>query len=95
MSNGSLKVFALLTIPFFYRGKQLSFQFILSLTVALFNALACVGWAMANISMVVEAQLINAVSVNILGYAGTLIIAYCTLVIVYFGYRVVHAYDVQ
>lgn len=45
--------------------------------------------------MIVGAPLIHAVSPNIRGYAGILIIAFCTLVTVYFGYHVVHAYDVQ
>lgn len=63
----------------------------LSSTVALFNVLACIGWAAANI--IVGAQLINAVNPNVPGFAGILIIAVCTLVVVFFGYRVVHAYE--
>lgn len=59
--------------------------------VAIFNVLSCVGWAAANI--IVGAQLINAVNPHVPGYAGILIIAFCTLVIVFFGYRVVHAYE--
>ncbi|EPS35022.1 hypothetical protein PDE_09987 [Penicillium oxalicum 114-2] len=59
--------------------------------IALFNVLACIGWAAANI--IVGAQLINAVNPNVPGYAGILIIAICTLLIVFFGYRVIHAYE--
>lgn len=59
--------------------------------VALFNVLACIGWASANI--IVGAQLINAVNPNVPGFAGILIIAFCTLLIVFFGYRVVHTYE--
>lgn len=59
--------------------------------VALFNVLACIGWAAANI--IVGAQLINAVNPNVPGYAGILIIAFCTLLVVFFGYQVVHAYE--
>lgn len=53
--------------------------------------LACIGWAAANI--IVGAQLINAVNPDVPGFAGILIIAFCTLLIVFFGYKVVHAYE--
>ena len=59
--------------------------------VAAFNLCACVGWAAANI--IVGAQLLHAVNSDVPGYAGILIIAFCTLVIVFFGYKVVHAYE--
>ncbi|KAJ5673365.1 hypothetical protein N7507_002492 [Penicillium longicatenatum] len=59
--------------------------------IALFNVLACIGWAAANI--IVGAQLINAVNPDVPGYAGILIIAFCTLLVVFFGYQVVHAYE--
>ncbi|KAJ5621124.1 hypothetical protein N7510_005108 [Penicillium lagena] len=59
--------------------------------IALFNVLACIGWAAANI--IVGAQLINAVNPNVPGFAGILIIAFCTLIIVFFGYKVVHIYE--
>ncbi|CAI7595374.1 hypothetical protein N7533_003781 [Penicillium manginii] len=59
--------------------------------IALFNVLACLGWAAANI--IVGAQLINAVNPDVPGYAGILIIAFCTLAVVFFGYKVVHAYE--
>lgn len=61
------------------------------LLVALFNLCACLGWAAANI--IVGAQLLNAVNENVPGWAGILIIAFCTLAIVFFGYKVVHAYE--
>lgn len=53
--------------------------------------LACIGWAAANI--IVGAQLINAVNPDVPGFAGILIIAFCTLIIVFFGYKVVHVYE--
>ncbi|KAJ5223243.1 hypothetical protein N7468_007785 [Penicillium chermesinum] len=59
--------------------------------IALFNFLACIGWAAANI--IVGAQLLNAVNPNVPGYAGILIIAFCTLLVVFFGYQVIHAYE--
>lgn len=59
--------------------------------VAIFNVLACIGWAAANI--IVGAQLINAVNPSVPGYAGILIIAFCTQLVVFFGYRLVHAYE--
>ena len=37
--------------------------------------------------------MINAVNNDVPGFAGILIIAFCTLVIVFFGYRVVHEYE--
>ncbi|GJN67858.1 hypothetical protein PLIIFM63780_001969 [Purpureocillium lilacinum] len=60
--------------------------------IALFNLLAGIGWSAANI--IVGAQLINAASRNTVpGWAGILIIAFCTLVVVFFGYKVVHLYE--
>jgi NCS1 nucleoside transporter family len=56
-----------------------------------FNVLSCIGWASANI--IVGAQLINAVNPNVPGFAGILIIAFCTLLITFFGYQVIHAYE--
>ncbi|OAA75967.1 purine-cytosine permease [Akanthomyces lecanii RCEF 1005] len=59
--------------------------------IAVFNILASVGWAAANI--IIGAQLIHAVNNDVPGYAGILIIAFCTLLVVFFGYKVVHAYE--
>ncbi|OAA52974.1 purine-cytosine permease [Cordyceps fumosorosea ARSEF 2679] len=59
--------------------------------VAMFNILASVGWAAANI--IVGAQLLHAVNDAVPGYAGILVIAACTLLVVFFGYRMVHAYE--
>lgn len=39
------------------------------------------------------AQLLNAVNSNVPGYAGILIITFCTLFITFAGYKVVHAYE--
>lgn len=53
--------------------------------------LACIGWSAANV--IVGAQLINAVNPNVPGFAGVIIIAVCTLIVTFFGYKVVHAYE--
>jgi NCS1 nucleoside transporter family len=59
--------------------------------VALFNLLAGIGWSAANI--IVGAQLLNAIDSRVPGWAGILIIAFCTLIIVFFGYKLVHLYE--
>lgn len=59
--------------------------------IALFNCIACVGWSAANV--IVGAQLFNAVNNNMPGWAGILVIAISTLLICFFGYRIVHAYE--
>lgn len=53
--------------------------------------LACVGWSAAN--AIVGAQLLNAVNTTVPGYAGILIITFCTLFITFAGYKVVHLYE--
>ena len=62
-----------------------------SYTVAIFNVLAGIGWSAANI--IVGAQLINAANPKVPGWAAILIIAICTLLVVFFGYKVIHAYE--
>lgn len=42
---------------------------------------------------IVAAQLINAVNNDVPGYAGVLIVAFCTLFVTLFGYKIVHAYE--
>ncbi|KAH8690773.1 purine-cytosine permease [Talaromyces proteolyticus] len=59
--------------------------------IAFFNVLACIGWSSANV--IVGAQLINAVNNDVPGFAGIIIIAVCTLLITFFGYKVVHLYE--
>lgn len=59
--------------------------------IACLNVLACIGWSAAN--AIVGAQLLNAVNRDVPGYAGILIIAACTFVVTFFGYKVVHAYE--
>lgn len=59
--------------------------------IAVFNILACLGWSAVN--SIVGAQLINAVNNDVPGFAGILIISFCTLGVTFFGYRVVHAYE--
>ncbi|WPH01683.1 Hypothetical protein R9X50_00453500 [Acrodontium crateriforme] len=59
--------------------------------IAVFNVLACLGWAAVN--SIVGAQLINAVNPDVPGYAGILIISLCTMFVTLFGYKVVHAYE--
>ncbi|KAH3946745.1 hypothetical protein HBI25_087590 [Parastagonospora nodorum] len=59
--------------------------------IAVFNILACLGWS--SINSIVGAQLINAVNNDVPGFAGVLIISFCTLVVTVFGYKIVHAYE--
>ncbi|CAI6337865.1 unnamed protein product [Periconia digitata] len=59
--------------------------------IAVFNGLACLGWSSVN--CIVGAQLIHAVNNDVPGYAGILIIAFCTLGVCFFGYKIVHAYE--
>lgn len=60
-------------------------------TVAILNVLACIGWSAAN--AIVGAQLLNAVNGTVPGFAGILIITFCTLFITFAGYKVVHTYE--
>jgi purine-cytosine permease-like protein len=59
--------------------------------VAIFNAIACIGWSAVN--AIVGASLIHAVNTDVPAWAGVLIVSLCTLVICFFGYKVVHAYE--
>ncbi|KAK5165872.1 Purine-cytosine permease fcy21 [Saxophila tyrrhenica] len=59
--------------------------------IAVFNVLACIGWSAVN--SIVGAQLIHTVNPDVPGYAGILIIAFCTFLVTLFGYKVVHAYE--
>ena len=59
--------------------------------IAVFNVLACIGWSAVN--SIVGAQLINTVNSDVPGYAGILIIAFCTFLVTLFGYKIVHTYE--
>ena len=59
--------------------------------IAIFNILACIGWSSVN--SIVGAQLLNAVNNDVPGYAGILIIAFCTFLVTLFGYKIVHTYE--
>ena len=59
--------------------------------IAVFNALACLGWSAVNV--IVGAQLIHAVNKDVPGWAGIIIIAAGTFIITMFGYKVVHIYE--
>jgi purine-cytosine permease-like protein len=59
--------------------------------IAVFNVLACLGWSAVN--SIVGAQLLATVNGDVPGWAGILIIAFCTLGVTLFGYKVVHAYE--
>ncbi|KAK4626969.1 Purine-cytosine permease fcyB [Fulvia fulva] len=59
--------------------------------IAIFNVLACIGWSSVN--SIVGAQLIHTVNNDVPGFAGVLIIAFCTMIVCFFGYKVVHAYE--
>lgn len=43
--------------------------------------------------MIVGAQLINAVNTDVPGYVGIIIISLCTMAVTFFGYKVVHMYE--
>ncbi|ETN08251.1 hypothetical protein PPTG_12082 [Phytophthora nicotianae INRA-310] len=58
------------------------------------SAIACVsglGWATVNV--IVGAELIHAANNDVPGWAGIIIIAFCTFLITLFGYKVVHYYE--
>jgi NCS1 nucleoside transporter family len=59
--------------------------------IAVFNVLACIGWSSVN--SIVGAQLIHAVNSDVPGWAGILIISICTMLVCFFGYKVVHIYE--
>lgn len=59
--------------------------------IAIFNILACIGWSSVN--SIVGAQLLHTVNSDVPGFAGILIIAFCTFLVCTFGYKVVHAYE--
>jgi NCS1 nucleoside transporter family len=59
--------------------------------IAVFNILACIGWSSVN--SIVGAELIHAVNNDVPGWAAIIIIAVCTLLVTFFGYKVVHAYE--
>lgn len=59
--------------------------------IAVFNCLACIGWSSVNV--IVGGQLINAVNNDVPGWAGIIIIAFCTVLVTCFGYKIVHAYE--
>jgi NCS1 nucleoside transporter family len=53
--------------------------------------LACLGWSSVNV--IVGAQLFNAINHDMPGWAGILVIAVSTLIVCFFGYKIVHAYE--
>ncbi|BDD58123.1 hypothetical protein MPDQ_007657 [Monascus purpureus] len=59
--------------------------------IVILNVIACVGWSASN--AIVGAQLLHAVNTDVPGFAGVLIITFCTLFITFAGYKVVHAYE--
>lgn len=59
--------------------------------MACFNILACVGWSAVNV--IVGAQLLHAINHDVPGFAGILVIAFSTLLICAFGYKLVHVYE--
>ncbi|KAI1333547.1 purine-cytosine permease [Xylariaceae sp. FL0016] len=59
--------------------------------IAFFNILACLGWSAVNV--IVGAQLLHAVNGDVPGWGGILVIAFSTLLICTFGYRIVHSYE--
>jgi NCS1 nucleoside transporter family len=59
--------------------------------IAIFNVIACIGWSSVN--SIVGAQLLNTVNSDVPGWAGILIIAFCTFAVTLFGYKIVHVYE--
>lgn len=59
--------------------------------IAFFNVLACIGWSAVN--SIVGAQLLHAVNNDVPGWAGIIVIAIGTLLVTFFGYKVVHIYE--
>lgn len=59
--------------------------------VAFLNCIACIGWSAVN--TIVGSQLIHTVNPNVPGWAGILIISFCTFIVTLFGYKVVHGYE--
>ncbi|KAG9248482.1 permease for cytosine/purines, uracil, thiamine, allantoin-domain-containing protein [Calycina marina] len=59
--------------------------------VAFFNVLTCLGWSAVNV--IVGAQLLHAVNGKMPGWAGIIVIAAVTLIVTFFGYKIVHAYE--
>lgn len=53
-----------------------------------FNILTCLGWSCVQI--VLGEQLFHAINPNVSGWAGILVIAFVTLLVYGFGYKVVH-----
>ncbi|KAG7915963.1 hypothetical protein KL927_003428 [Ogataea polymorpha] len=59
---------------------------------AFINVVACVGWGAVNI--MASAQLLNIVNNHALpAWAGCLIIIILTIIVTFFGYNVIHAYE--
>ncbi|GME81839.1 unnamed protein product [Ambrosiozyma monospora] len=59
---------------------------------ALINCIACVGWGAVNIMS--SAQLLHIVNGGVLPpWAGCLILVICTILVTFFGYNVIHAYE--
>lgn len=47
----------------------------------------------SSVNSIVAAELLHAVNNDVPGFAGVLIVAFCTLLVTMFGYKVVHAYE--
>lgn len=59
---------------------------------AFINAVACVGWGAVNIMS--SAQLLHIINGGVLPpWAGCLILVVCTILVTFFGYNVIHAYE--
>lgn len=59
---------------------------------AFFNILACIGWTAVN--TIVSAQMLHTVNDGKLpSWAGVLIITFLTIIITFFGYKLVHAFE--
>lgn len=57
-----------------------------------FNVIACIGWAAVNV--IVSAQLLHSVNNGALpSWAGIIILTFLTLIVTFFGYKVVHLFE--
>lgn len=58
---------------------------------AFFNVLTCLGWS--TLQIVLGAQLFHSINPSMPGWAGILVIAFVTMLVCGFGYKVVHEYQ--
>src|SRR3989454_11234855 len=71
---------------------RFSFGWVGGIIMALFNVGACIGWSVVNV--IIGGQLIAALSGGVVpSWAGILILAVLTTLVLIYGYRYVHRYE--